>query len=179
MVPSDELLVQLNDLPPPRFRTTSDASSVFLSDLSSPGTTGSSASQSGCASPVNSSFDQSQSLSPMSPVTLGPRADPFDKRSKSRERSFSTPLEPQDAYYATELSHLRTEALPRLRHSCHKVDAEWYEFKRTGVMPAEDVNAFETWWADKKYTVVTLNENGTRLATDHGLASTGMGWCAP
>jgi hypothetical protein len=178
-VPTDELLVQLDDLPPPKFRTISNASSVFFSDFSSPATTGSPASQSGCASPVNSSFGQSHTLSPLSPITLGPFADLFDNRSRSRERSFSTPLEPQDAYYRTELSHLRTEALPRLRHLGHKIDSEWYEFKRTGTLSTEDVNAFENWWAEKKCTIVSLNEQGKRLAATLGLASTGLGWCAP
>ena len=112
-------------------------------------------------------------------MSLGPPADPFDKLSRSRERSFSTPLEPHDAYYATELSHLRTEALPRLRHLGHKVDAECNEAKRSGDISEQDVNAFETWWAEKKCIIVSLNEKGKRLATALGLAATGMGWCAP
>jgi hypothetical protein len=102
-----------------------------------------------------------------------------DKPSRSRERSFSTPLEPQDAYYTTELSHLRTEALPRLRHAGRKVDTEWSENKRTGAISSGDINAFENWWAEKKCNILSLNEKGKHLATIHGLASTGMGWCAP
>jgi hypothetical protein len=180
-MPGSELLIQLDELPPPKFRTISNASSFFLSDFSSPGSGGSPASQSGCASPVTSSFSQSQSqcMSPLSPVSPGPLADPFDKVSRSRERSFSTPLEPHDAYYATELSHLRTEALPRLRHLGHKVDTEFYETKRSGIVSAEDVNAFENWWAEKKCSIVVLNEKGRQLASAVGLKSTGLGWCAP
>ncbi|KAH7359581.1 hypothetical protein BKA66DRAFT_427113 [Pyrenochaeta sp. MPI-SDFR-AT-0127] len=178
-VPVDDLLVNLDDLPPPKFRTISNASSVFQSDLSSPLTGGSPASQSGCASPVTSSgFSLSQTMSPASPISLGPPGF-SDEHARPRDRSFSTPLEPHDAYYATELSHLRTEALPRLRHKCHKVDTEWYEAKRTASIATDDINAFETWWADKKCAVLGLNERGKRLATDFGLANTGMGWCAP
>jgi hypothetical protein len=61
----------------------------------------------------------------------------------------------------------------------HKIDSEWYEFKRTGTLSTEDVNAFENWWAEKKCTIVSLNEQGKRLAATLGLASTGLGWCAP
>lgn len=178
-MPSDELLVRLEELPPPKFRTISNASSVFFSDFSSPATTGSPSSQSGCASPVTSSFGPSQTMSPMSPASLAPLAEPFDNRSRSRERSFSTPLEPQDAYYRTELSHLRTEALPRLRHLSYKIDTEWYELKRTGAVSSEDVNTFENWWAEKKCTILSINEKGKRLAATLGLANTGLGWSAP
>ncbi|KAF2819423.1 hypothetical protein CC86DRAFT_307471 [Ophiobolus disseminans] len=176
-LPGDDLLPQLDELPPPKLRTASDASSVFQSD-SSGSTTGSPASQSGCASPLTSSFAQSQTMSPLSPVSLGPPADPLDKRNRSRERSFSTPLEPHDAYYATELSHLRTEALPRLRHLGLKVDTEWCA-KRSGHVSPEDIEVFEKWWAEKKCTIAILNEKGKRLATTLGLAATGLGWCAP
>jgi hypothetical protein len=110
---------------------------------------------------------------------LGSPADPFDKQTRSRDRSFSTPLDPHEAYYANELSHLRTEALPRLRHLGFKVDTQWYEAKRTAQLSAEDVNAFEKWWAEKTCTIVSLNEQGKRLATAHGLVPTGRGWCAP
>jgi hypothetical protein len=181
----DQLLVHLEDLPPPKYRSVSNASSVFFhSDVSSPASAGSPASQSGCGSPVTSSFfqssiSQSQIVSPLSPVSLGPSAMDSDKPSRSRERSFSTPLEPQDAYYTTELSHLRTEALPRLRHAGRKVDTEWSENKRTGAISSGDINAFENWWAEKKCNILSLNEKGKHLATIHGLASTGMGWCAP
>ncbi|KAF1847309.1 uncharacterized protein K460DRAFT_352463 [Cucurbitaria berberidis CBS 394.84] len=172
----DELLVHLDDLPLPKLRTISNASSLFQSDFSSPFTAGSSGSQSGCTSPVTSTgFTLSQPMCPASPISLGP-PELSDKRKPSRDRSFSIPLEPHDAYYVTELSHLRTEALPRLRHKCHKVDTEWYETKRTGSLAADDVNAFENWWAEKKCIVLSLNEKGKSLATAHGLPNTGMGW---
>lgn len=103
----------------------------------------------------------------------------MEKRGRSRDHSFSTPLEAHDAYYATELSHLRTEALPRLRHQARKVDTEWYEANRMGRIVAQDVHIFENWWVDKKSTINSLNEKGKRLATALGLSSTGMGWCAP
>tara|TARA_R110002003_G_scaffold116_12_gene10156 strand:+ start:11519 stop:12076 length:558 start_codon:yes stop_codon:yes gene_type:complete len=169
-LPTDELVVKLNDLPP-KFRTASDASSVFSSNYSSPVTTGSPGSQSGSNSPVMSP------LSPLSPI--GPPANPFDQQARPRERSFSTPLESRDAHYALELSHLRTEALPRLRHLGHKVDTEWHEAKRSGAVSADDTDAFENWWAQKKCMILTLSETGKRLAAASGLAATGMGWTAP
>ncbi|KAF2027584.1 hypothetical protein EK21DRAFT_114672 [Setomelanomma holmii] len=178
-VPADELAVELDDLPVQKFRSISNASSVFFTDSSTSTTAASPVSRSGSASPVLSSFSQSQTMSPLSPVSLGPAAEPFDKQLRSRERSFSTPLESRDAHYVLELSHLRTEALPRLRHLGHKVDTEWYEAKRSGAVSAEDANAFENWWAEKKCAILTLSETGKRLATASGLQPTGMGWTAP
>jgi hypothetical protein len=176
-VPEDELLVQLDELPLPKFRTESNASSVFTSDVSSSAYTGSTGSNSGCASPI-SSFSQPTTGMSVSPFTLGP-PEMTEKRTLTRNRSFSTPLDPQDAYYATELSYLRTEALPRLRHSALKVDTEWYEAKRTGLITDDDVSAFEAWWVEKKCNILSLNEKGKRLAVAIGLSPTGMGWTAP
>lgn len=118
-------------------------------------------------------------MGPPTPISLGHPADPFEKVNRSRERSFSTPLEPSDAYFSLELSHLRTEALPRLRHLGHKVDTEWYEAKRTGQISTEDANAFENWWAEKKCAILSLSEKGKFLATAHGISANGMGWTAP
>ncbi|KAL6705168.1 hypothetical protein ACN47E_007273 [Coniothyrium glycines] len=174
----DELIVGLDDLPPPKFRTISNASSVLQSDISSPPSAGSSNTQSGCTSPVASYFQLPQPMSPASPMSLS-ESDILGKRSIPRDRSFSIPQEPADAYYDTELSHLRTEALPRLRHKCHKVDTDWYEAKRSGLLGQDDVNAFENWWAEKKCKVLELGEYGKRLADERGLAPTGLGWCAP
>ncbi|RII23852.1 hypothetical protein CUC08_Gglean012680 [Alternaria sp. MG1] len=174
----DELLVHLDELPPPKFRTISNASSVFQSDSSSPLTTASTASQSGSASPTTPAFSGasgSQIMCPGSPICLGP-----PELSRSRERSFSTPLRSHDAKYAAELSHLRTEALPRLRHKSYKVDTEWQEAKRAkGALSSDDINAFENFWAEKKLLILSLNERGKRLASAAGLATTGLGWCAP
>ncbi|CAA9963392.1 hypothetical protein P3342_008961 [Pyrenophora teres f. teres] len=169
---ADEYLVQLDELPPPKFRTVSNASSVFHSDSSSPCTSGSSVSHSGSNSPVTSSLPMSQIMCPGSPICLGP-----SELSRSRERSFSTPLKAHDAYYAAELSHLRTEALPRLRHKSYKVDSEWAQAKHH--VSADDVNAFENFWAEKKCAILSLDERGRRLASAVGLANTGLGWCAP
>lgn len=167
------MLVQLDDsvqsLPslPPRLRTDSSVcSSVILSSPSS-----------GSGSPM-SVFTSSQTTSPISPICLTP-ADANFPAKRERERSFSTPLEPHNAYYATELSQLRTESLPRLRHAARKVDTEWYETRRTGHVAANDINEFENWWADKTCTILSLDEKGKRLSTAIGLSSTGMGWTAP
>ncbi|KAJ4325346.1 hypothetical protein N0V94_000688 [Neodidymelliopsis sp. IMI 364377] len=175
--PDDELVIQLDDVRPQKFRTASNASSVFLSDISSPTYSGTPASDSGSTSPVPSTFSLPQSASTVAPISLGP-PELETKRSLTRERSFSTPLEPQDAKYATELSYLRTEALPRLRHSAHKVDTEWYEAKRTGSVAEEDAHTFENWWVEKKCAILKLSEKGKRLATANGVSSNGMGWTA-
>jgi len=175
---------ELECLPPPRFnRAFSNASSVFTSDSSSCVTTASSVassvSQSGCPSPATSSFSQPQTRPKFSPVSLGDPANAINKQSRSRDRSFSTPLEPHDAYYAIELSHLRTEALPRLRHLGRKVDFEWTDAKRSGILSTDDANAFENWWAEKTCEIMALNAMGKHRADALGLVPTGMGWCAP
>lgn len=167
--------MQLEDLPSPKIRTVSNASSVLISDLSSPVFTNNS--NSGYTSP---SLSASQGISPVSPMCLTPLdSETSQKTERSRQRSFSTPLEPNDAYYANELSHLRTEALPRLRHAVLKVDTEWTETKRNDVLDINDVNSFESWWIEKKCTVLKLNDDGQRLSNAIGLAPTGMGWTAP
>ncbi|KAF1935752.1 hypothetical protein EJ02DRAFT_116233 [Clathrospora elynae] len=176
--PVDELLIQLNELPTPKLRTVSNASSALQSDRSAPLTDGSSAPQSGSASPATPTFDVAQLMSSASPASLGSPA--LSLQSYSCDRSFITPpLDRHGAYFATELSHLRTEALPRLRHQSYKVDQEWSEAKCNGAVTAEDVNTFENWWVEKKCTILSLNEKGKRLATAVGLAKTGLGWSAP
>ncbi|KAF3031524.1 hypothetical protein E8E12_001298 [Didymella heteroderae] len=176
--PEDEVLVDLDELRPQKFRTASNASSVFLSDISSPTYSGTPASDSGSASPVPSTFSLSQSATTPAPISLGP-PELEAKRTSTRERSFSTPLDPQDAKYVSELSYLRTEAVPRLRHAGHKVDTEWYDAKRTGSVAAEDVQAFESWWSTMKCTILKLSETSKRMAEAKGVTANGMGWTAP
>lgn len=171
-------MIQLDDVRPQKYRTASNASSVFLSDISSPTYSGTPASDSGSTSPVPSTFSLPQSVTNPAPISLGP-PELEAKRSSARERSFSTPLEPQDAKYAAELSYLRTEALPRLRHAGHKVDSEWYEAKRTGAVADEDIQTFEDWWSQQKRIILKLNETGKQLAAANGVTSNGMGWTAP
>lgn len=174
---ADELQVQLDECLPLKGRTFSNASSVFQSDLSSPLTVGSSPSESGCTSPDVPPLSLAQTT-PSSSFSIGSPEVP-EKRTVSRERSFSTPYEPHDAYYATELSHLRVEAIPRLRHACHKVDVEWRELKRIGKVAEGVIPQFEQWWVEKKETTHRLSERSKTLASALGLASTGMGWSAP
>ncbi|KAL1647254.1 hypothetical protein SLS61_007424 [Didymella pomorum] len=176
--PEDEVLVDLDELRPQKFRTASNASSVFLSDISSPTYSGTPASDSGSASPTPSTFSLSQSATTPAPISLGP-PELEARRASTRERSFSTPLDPQDAKYASELSYLRTEAVPRLRHAGHKVDTEWYDAKRTGAVAAEDVQKFECWWSAMKCTILKLSETSKRMAEAHGVTANGMGWTAP
>lgn len=126
-----------------------------------------------------SSSSQPRARPTFSPVSLGDPASIIRKESRSRDRSFSTPLERHDAYYATELSHLRTEALPGLRHLARKVDIDWADAKRSGVLKPDDANAFENWWAEKTCEIMALNSISKYRADALGLAPTGMGWCAP
>ncbi|KAF2686375.1 hypothetical protein K458DRAFT_211527 [Lentithecium fluviatile CBS 122367] len=168
----DELIVQLSALPPPKLRTTSNASSAFFSDAPSPVFTDTP--NSGSTSP---SLSGSQIASPVSPICLSPLDSMcFEKRERSREHSFSTPREPHDAYYAAELSHLRTEALTRLRHASRKVDQEWYEAERTNAISEDDATAFMTWWLEKKSYIMHLYEQGNRMSRAIGLSPSGMGW---
>lgn len=176
--PEEEILVEFGELRPQKFRTASNASSVFMSDISSPTYSGTPVSDSGSASPVPSTFSLPQSVTAPAPISLGP-PELEAKRSATRERSFSTPMEPQDAKFASELSYLRTEALPRLRHAGHKVDTEWYEAKRTGAVDPEDASTFESWWTETKTQILKLSETGKRLAEAHNITSNGMGWTAP
>ncbi|KAJ4336209.1 hypothetical protein N0V95_008678 [Ascochyta clinopodiicola] len=176
--PDDDLQVHLEDVRPLKLRTVSNASSVFLSDISSPTYSGTPASDSGSVSPVPSTFSLPHSASTPAPISLGP-PELETRRSATRERSFSTPLEPQDAKYAAELSYLRTEALPRLRHSGHKVDTEWYEAKRMGTVGEEAAKVFEDWWSEQKHIILMLSEKGKHLAAANGVTSNGMGWTAP
>ncbi|KAF2638521.1 hypothetical protein P280DRAFT_72647 [Massarina eburnea CBS 473.64] len=167
-VEEDELLVQLDALPSPGMSISREGSnlSVFTDSPS-------------LGSPALSS-SQSTSTSPVSPICLTPLdAYMSEKRERSRERSFTTPLEPHDYYYRTELSHLRTEALPRLRHATLKVDTEWYEAKQTGAFSADDIKNFETWFMEKKFKIGHLNERAKYLSGAIGLSSTGLGWTAP
>lgn len=171
----DEFLVQLdNSMPnmPLKLRTTSSASSM-LSTVTSSAFTASPTSTSGSTTPPLSS---SQTVSPISPFCLTPADAHFLTKRRSRDRSFSTPLEPHSAYYATELSHLRTESIPRLRHTVRKVEKGWCEAKRSGAVSINDVSAFEEWWTNKKTTIRNLDEKCQHLSAAVGITSTGMGW---
>lgn len=185
----DEMDVQLEEsillLPtldtrfPPKLRTESTTSSALTeSTIWSPVF---SSQSSGSASP---DLSASQTTSPISPICLTPAdAEPPANRPcdrlLSKERSFCTPLEPHNAYYATELSQLRTESIPRLRHAARKVETEWYDCKRQGAIPAHDIAAFEQWWAEKKSIIVNLNEKCKQLSVAFGMGPAGMGWTAP
>lgn len=115
---------------------------------------------------------------PISPITLSP-PEMASSEKRHHERSFSIPLEPRDAYYATELSYLRTESLPRLRHGARKVDNEWYEAKRLGAVSQDDASEFEKWWADKKKWIHQLDDQGRRMSSAMGVSASGLGWTAP
>ncbi|KAF2270202.1 hypothetical protein CC78DRAFT_194866 [Lojkania enalia] len=161
-----------------KLRTDSSASQTE-SAIWSP--TFSSSQSSGSNSPELSA---SLTTSPISPICLtpadaeAPTKRPRD-RSLSKERSFSTPLEPHNHYYATELSQLRTESIPRLRHAARKVESEWYETKRQSILSPDDNATFEKWWAEKKSAIGGLNEKCKQLSIAIGMGPAGMGWTAP
>ncbi|KAF9737781.1 hypothetical protein PMIN03_008494 [Paraphaeosphaeria minitans] len=175
----DELIAKLGALPPPKMRTISDASSVVPSDVNSPVFTTTSMSDVGTPSMASS-----QGTNPVSPICLGP-SDPLpaEKGNRSRDGSFITPIEPQDQGYVLEISSLRTEALPRLKHSGHKLDSDWREAKRTKDtlhhLSAIDIATFEKWWAEKKLNIDSLYERGQHLSTGLNLSPNGLGWAAP
>ncbi|KAF1965611.1 hypothetical protein BU23DRAFT_22421 [Bimuria novae-zelandiae CBS 107.79] len=177
----DELIAKLDALPPPKLRTDSNASSVILSDVASPVFTDTTTSVSG-----SPSLASSQSTNPVSPICLGPSDVPFpaaEKVSRSRDGSFTTPIEPLDQGYVMELSGLRTEALPRLKHKGRQLDAEWREAKRvneaTRHLSNDDITAFEEWWVEKKKYISNLYDQGTRLSNELNLSPNGLGWTAP
>ncbi|KAF2652724.1 hypothetical protein K491DRAFT_604335 [Lophiostoma macrostomum CBS 122681] len=176
--PLDESIPSLPSLPslPPKLRTQSTTSSRFESVLDSPVFTPSQSS--GSDSPA--SLSASQTMSPVSPICLTPADDNFPRKRGDRERSFSTPREPHDAYFATELSQLRTESIPRLRHCMLKVGQVWHEVKTSSnPVSVDDTNEFENWLALKKVKSDELKDNAERMSDTIGLASTGMGWTAP
>ncbi|KAF2448357.1 hypothetical protein P171DRAFT_211696 [Karstenula rhodostoma CBS 690.94] len=175
----DELIAKLDALPPPKMRTNSNASSVVLSDVNSPVFTTTSMSEAGTPSMAST-----LSTNPVSPICLGPSdSPPAEKCDRSRDGSFITPIEPQDQGYVLEISSLRTEALPRLKHSGHKLDSEWRDAKRTNDiahhLSAIDIATFEKWWAEKKLKIDTLYNRGQHLSAGLNLSPKGLGWVAP
>ncbi|OCK82887.1 hypothetical protein K432DRAFT_415025 [Lepidopterella palustris CBS 459.81] len=141
----------------------------------------------GSSSPSTGSPASSMSSSPMlsstyptalvSPLSLTPACPATPPAHPNHHRSFTTPLDPHSAYYAAELSYLRTEALPRLRHSTRRVGTEWVECKLTA--DASTVAEFEAWWGEKRDYVRELDSRGKHLSVAMGLADNGLGWTAP
>ena len=115
---------------------------------------------------------------------MGPsHTPPAEKVTRTRDNSFTTPIEPQDQGYILELSSLRTEALPRLRHKGRQLDTEWREAKRlnetTHHVSANDIVAFEEWWTEKKVQIQKLYDQGKDLSSNLNLSPSGLGWTAP
>ena len=153
-------------------RTVSNASSVrHDSGFSSPISVSPTSSIS--SSPLLSSNHPTASISPLS---LPPTINTAAQTSHHHRRAFTTPLNPHDAYYAAELSYLRTDSLPRLRHSARRVETEWAECKRADRAFADSGAEFEVWWAEKKELVGSLNDKGKRLSMSMGVGGVSMGW---
>lgn len=77
----------------------------------------------------------------------------------SEPRTFVTPQAPHVAYLSTELQHLRSEALVRLRHTARHVDREWADTTRLKPNLAFSTvgQDFEEWWAGKKGLIRELS----------------------
>jgi len=85
---------------------------------------------SGFSSPISASPTSSISSSPLlsshyptasiSPLSLPPTINTVAQTNLHHRRAFTTPLNPHNSYYAAELSYLRTDSLPRLRHSARE-----------------------------------------------------------
>ena len=141
---------------------------------------------SGFSSPVSVSPTSSISPSPLPspphrtvsipPQSLPPTMNTAAQTSHHHRRAFTTPLNPHDAYCAAELSCLRTDSLPRLRHSARRVEAEWAECKRADRAFADLGAEFEAWWAEKKELVGSLDDKGKRLSMSMGVGWMSMGW---
>ena len=148
-------------------RTASNASSMrYDSAFSSPTSSISS-------SPVLSSNHPTASISPLS---LPPTVNTAAQTGHHHRRAFTTPLNPHNAYYAAELSYLRTDSLPRLRHSARRVETEWAECKRADRAFADSGAEFEAWWVGKKELVGSLDDKGKRLSISMGAGVMSMGW---
>ncbi|KAF2801333.1 uncharacterized protein BDZ99DRAFT_403574 [Mytilinidion resinicola] len=118
---------------------------------------------------------------PVSPFSLSPSS--FEKTTskphqRHHARSYTTPMEPDMAYYTLELSHLRTESLPCLRHAIRVVDRELNESKRLVELDEETLGEFEAWWVKKKATAIGLDQKGLALSIQRGIPTNGLGWSA-
>lgn len=174
----DEMIVQLDDSVSslkslPKLDTDSSFSSSYHVTSSPTSSTHS----------PSMSVSQGSQVSPVSPISLAADVYPDGKLSpgaslaaRARERSFSTPVDPADAYYRNELSQLRTEAIPRLRHAGIKVGIEWLAVKDSGAIPKEDVDVLQRWWDERNVKVQELDEKTRRLSDLHGLTPHGLGW---
>lgn len=170
---------------PPMLRNDSITSSQLEAALSASAYTSSprlSISSAGSPRPDTPLSEVCTPISPMALAPLDPKPRTFSDPSKPtviRERSFSIPFEPHDAYYMTELSQLRTESLPRLRHSLRKINTNWNEAKRTSHLATDCVNEFQNWLAERECMMITLTEKITTLSNAAGLTPNGLGWTAP
>jgi hypothetical protein len=97
---------------------------------------------------------------------------------RHHERSYTTPMSPHSAYYSRELSYLRTDTLPNLRHALRVVDRELNEAKRLAELTGADLDAFENWWAAKKALAMGLDQKGQALSLQKGIPANGFGWSA-
>lgn len=176
----DELILQLEDsvssfssfdrLPRPSLRSESSASSSVAFSVRS------------SRSPSPPTSVLSQTTATFSPACLTPSEGScatLPGRERSRERSFSTPQDPQNAKYTAELSHIRTVSIPRLRHAARQVDGVLAGVRSDGGLKSHDLNEFENWWAEKHYKISNLEDTTKRLCAAANVPSNGLGWTAP
>jgi len=189
----DEPLGDFEALPSPKYGTIGDANSIFHYGLATPPITppeaNTESSTPGLVSPDFSPMVLPHGARPSSAGT--PVDAPYAlesavasplmsaaSRSRSRTRSMSLgiQLEGQERFLVPELSHLRTEILPHLRHSVRKVDVAFVEAKLAGTISTSHVEAFEPWWKSTKAKINRLDNETKTIADDINLPPTGMGW---
>ncbi|GME35073.1 hypothetical protein GTA08_BOTSDO00615 [Neofusicoccum parvum] len=121
--------------------------------------------------PPTSPISLTSPLSPPPPETPASPATPASIGIISPLRPFvQPPRHPHATYYAAEMAELRCAALVRLRHAARRVDAEWGECKRVGVVrpserddDARTAKEFELWWAGRKGAIGALEERIRRI----------------
>ncbi|KAF2277053.1 uncharacterized protein EI97DRAFT_307874 [Westerdykella ornata] len=177
--PEDEMMLQLEDsvssfssfdrVSRPPLRSDSSASSSATFSVRS----------SRSPSPPTSLSQTTSSLSPSCLTPSEISCPPVLARGLPRERSFSTPQDPQNAKYVAELSHIRTISIPRLRHAARQVDGVLTTIRTDGGLESDDLNDFENWWAEKHYAITSLEDKTKRLCAAANVPSSGVGWTAP
>lgn len=125
------------------------------------------------------SCQSTPSLSPLdSPPASSASSICSDRRSSFNDHAFTTPLSPKCSYYKAEVTGLRSESFPRLRHTARRVESEYKETRRmldiwqrqsesgstAGPSPAaitivsNSLDQFGDWWAEKKMMIASVSD---------------------
>lgn len=121
------------------------------------------------ASPFSAPEPETMTM-PTTPTTKTPESQTAIHVPTALRPFVQPPRNPHSAYYAAELAELRCVALVRLRHASRRIDAEWGECKRVGIVQpserAEDAQTakeFDLWWRVIKGLVAHLEERVRRI----------------